>query len=153
MQTVILSCMCVRISKMGIVQESVSAKKLATVLSDTGLLVLSGKVTDCGKACSIVVWTWQWLQERVQRIKPARRLNVHYFILEDFTEYYYEKNLDQFDKILSKISITVKKHKMPLLSILFQVWSRSSRKIRSTKRRSVGPVENFKVQSFFQRRL
>ena len=78
---------------------------------------------------------------------------MHYFILEDFTEYYYEKNLDQFDKILSKISITVKKHKMPLLSILFQVWSRSSRKIRSTKRRSVGPVENFKVQSFFQRRV
>ena len=57
------------------------------------------------------------------------------------------------DQVVSEVSVTVKKHKMPLLSKLFPVWFRGHRAIWSSQRGTFGFVENYKVQSLFQRRV
>lgn len=54
----------------------------------------------------------------------------------------YEKNISCYYKILSKVSVTFKKHEMSLLSVLFSVWAGGRAEIRRTEGWIVGDVEN-----------
>ena len=75
------------------------------------------------------------------------------FTWENFMEYYYERNIDIFDQVISEIFIAVKKHKMSLYSQLFPVRPGGGTEVWGGEGRPVGVVENYQMQSFFQRRI
>lgn len=70
---------------------------------------------------------------------------MHCFTWENFTVYYHENDLNLSDTILSEVSITVKKHEMPLYSKLLPIWSGGDPEIWSNQGRSISSMEDLKV--------
>ena len=60
-------------------------------------------------------------------------------------ENFNENDINLSDSILSEIFITVKKHKMPLLSNLLTVRSGGSPEVRSSQGRFIGTMADLKM--------